>query len=104
MEELQERLAALEREGRELRGQHDGAVRGPLRVVDDAGNLILEVTSDEAGPRLRLFDGSGKTWVALGGDSEGAILGLYGRDEQEGAVLYTEAGGGRVVVFEEGGE
>ena len=104
MEDLKERVETLEREVRELKSQANGTVRAPLRVVDDAGNVILEVSTDDSGPRLRLFDGGGKTWIAMGGDTEGAILGLYGKGETEGAVLYTEAAGGRFVIFQETAE
>ena len=86
----------------QLRAQAAGTVRAPLRVVDGAGNVILEVDGDRAGPRLRLFDGSGRTWIALGGDAEGGILGVYARDEAEGAVLFADGGGGRLVLFEQG--
>ena len=104
MNGLEERLAALEEEVRALREQVSGTVRAPLRVVNDEGSVILEVSTDEAGPRLRLFDGAGKTWIAMGGDHEGAVLGLYGQGETEGAVLFTEASGGRFVIFQETAE
>lgn len=116
--ELERRLAAAERQLRRLRcsallailglalfamrptySQRPGdQARVPFRVLDAAGQPVLEVTSDARGRRLFLFDPAGKPDVRLVADAQGGLVAATaaGRDAAE---LSGSNHGGRLQLF-----
>jgi hypothetical protein len=124
MDRLQQRVAALERRLQELEAG-ERRVQAPFQVVDTSGRPLLEVSVDERGPKLRLFNTGGQEIALLGTlknegalllrNAQGELIAILGstpeggfldiRDDEgdHAAVVTADADTGHVMTFEEGG-
>lgn len=75
--DLEERLATLEREVTEQRSLDKNAVHAPFCVVDDDGQVILQVDATQNGGRLTLLDGDGGQVVSIMASRYGGNITLY---------------------------
>ena len=129
IEDLEYRLAQAENTISELRrlvlpGDGRGTtLRAPLRVIDEEGNLVLEVYEQREPPfhnELRLFNSAGRKVISVGSqlgggfltirndagqllcylsiESEGARLLIHNNEEKGGVALFGQEQGGGINI------
>lgn len=80
-------------------------VTAPFRVVDGRGRTLMEVTSAERGPSLRLFAASGKPVAEISTRGNNGAVTLHNADSKRVAFLGSDPyGGGQLLIENEAGQ
>lgn len=75
----------------------------PFQIADAHGRTLLEVTADEHGPSLRLFNAAGKPVAVLSGQANGGGIGVCNPEGEFVATVFAHADGGAIGVRNAGG-